>query len=168
VSFFCPDIWWLNLKFSPVIYVLLLATLPITCSNLCIHCFQLPFYFQSIIGSESENPHFQDRNALTQTILINNCCFSLTSKFFGYPVILTHCLWWSLIWTRAWHLWLSRVIFITGSYCFDTSGPKIKYCLFAVAGRPTHLKCTWCKNFVFSYINMISFYHSFFFRFWNL
>jgi hypothetical protein len=71
---------------------------------------------------------------------------SLTSKFVSFPVTLTHCLWWSLIWTRAWHLWLSRAIFITGSYCFVTSRPKIKYCLFAVAGWPTHLKCTRCKK----------------------
>jgi hypothetical protein len=135
--------WYIVVKFkvssfpSPIIHVLLLATLPITCSNLCIHCFQLPFYSQSIIGFESANPHFQDRDALTQSILINNCCFSLTSKIFIYLVTLTHCLWWSLIWTRAWHLWLSRVIFITGSYRFDTFRPKIKYCLFAFADRPT-------------------------------
>ena len=47
-----------------------------------VQSFQLPFYSQIIIGSESANPHFQDRDALTQTISINNCCFSLVRKIF--------------------------------------------------------------------------------------
>ena len=86
-----------------------------------VQSFQLPFYSQIIIGSESANPHFQDRDALTQTISINNCCFSLVSKVFSYTVTLAHYLWWLLIRTLTWHLWLSRIIFITGTNCLDTS-----------------------------------------------
>ena len=123
MSFFCPDIWWLNLKFPPfhpqlIIHVLLLATLSITCMFKVFNCLSTPKL--SLVLSQQIHT-FQDRDALTQTILINNCCFSLVSKFFSYTVTLAHCLWWLLICTRTWHLWLSPIIFITGSNCLDTS-----------------------------------------------
>jgi hypothetical protein len=103
----------------PITHLLLLAKLSISSSIM----FQLPFYSQNIIGSESANLHLLVRDALTQTVLIIICCFNPTSKFFQLFGDCHHCLWvcddckFGPMLGTCGFLW---VIFITGSNCFDT------------------------------------------------